>query len=99
MRRLGFGIGVLLAAVWTCRFRRRATTGTSGRVTIPLRAAAAPGVTVVVGSRSAVTASNGATPITGVPAGTDTLKTGAIGYAPFPAVTMVAGETLELDLA
>ena len=101
MRLLRHGIGLFLAAVWIAPLRAQETTGTiRGRVTdqssqLPLR-----GATVRLGRATAETRVDGAYLLTGVPAGTDTLRVTMIGYAPLAqAVTVAGGQTVDVDLA
>ena len=55
---------------------------------------------VRVGSRSAETRADGGYLLTGVPAGTDSVRVSMIGYAPLAqAVTVVAGQTVDVDFA
>src|SRR2546430_17685749 len=57
------------------------------------------GVSVAVGGRGALTQADGRYVVTGVPAGTDTLRTRMIGYAPAKrAVTVAGGDTVVVDL-
>jgi len=102
MRPIRFGFGLLLAALWsTPLYAQEPTTGTiRGQVTDSGSHQSLQGVTVAVGNRSVVTGSNGRYTITGVPAGTDSLRTRALGYAPWSqVVTVAAGETVELNIA
>ena len=101
MRLLRYGIGLFLAAVWIAPLRAQETTATvRGRVTdqssqLPLR-----GATVRLGGTTAETRVDGAYVLTGVPAGTDTLRATMIGYAPLAQpVTVAGGQTLDMDLA
>jgi TonB-linked SusC/RagA family outer membrane protein len=101
MRLLRYGIGLLLTAAWIAPLRAQESTGTiRGRVTdessqLPLR-----GATVRVGSVRAETRADGGYLLTAVPAGTDTLRVTMIGYAPLAqAVTVVAGQTVDVDFA
>lgn len=99
MKRLRYGIGVLLAALWitplgaqepTGVVRGRVTDGGSGR---PLQ-----GVTVSVGTRLTTTRADGQYQISGVPNGTDTVRTRMIGYTPMAtSFTMSQGQTLDID--
>ena len=101
MRPLSYGIGLFLAAVGIAPLRAQETTGTvRGRVTdqssqLPLR-----GATVRLGGATAETRVDGAYLLTGVPAGTDTLRVTMIGYAPLAQpVTVAGGQTVDVDLA
>jgi len=101
MRLLRYGTGLFLAAVWIAPLHAQEATGTvRGRATdqssqLPLRGAA-----VRLGSATAETRVDGAYLLTGVPAGTDTLRVTMIGYAPrAQAVTVAGGQTVDVDLA
>src|SRR4051812_26474064 len=101
MRLLRYGIALFLAAVWIAPLHAQEAAGTiRGRVTdassqLPLRAA-----TVRVGSRSAETRADGGFLLTDVPAGADSVRVTMIGYAPLAqVVTVVAGETVDVDFA
>jgi iron complex outermembrane receptor protein len=76
-------------------------TGTiRGRVTDGAMQQPLSGVRVTVGSRTALTPGDGHYLITGVPAGTGTLRARLIGYEPAAqAVTVTGGDTLVVDLA
>jgi TonB-linked SusC/RagA family outer membrane protein len=101
MRVQWYGIGLLLAAAWIAPLRAQETTGTvRGRVTdessqLPLR-----GATVRLGANAAQTRSDGGYLITGVPAGTDSVRVTMIGYAPMAQpVTVVGGQPVDVDFA
>jgi iron complex outermembrane receptor protein len=100
MRGLRYCIAVVLAFLSTAPLRAQTSTGTvRGRVTDAVSQQPLSGVTLSVGARSAQTGPDGRYVITGVPAGTDSLRTRMIGYAPSAqAVTVAAGETVTLDL-
>jgi iron complex outermembrane receptor protein len=101
MRGLRCTIGLLLAAAWTAPLRAQEPAGTiSGHVTdeasqVPLR-----GATVTLGSRTTQTRADGGYLLTGVPAGTDSLRATMIGYAPQAQLVTVAGvEPVVVDFA
>src|ERR687895_774927 len=101
MRVLGYGIGLLLAGVWLAPLRAQEPGGTiRGRVTdessqLPLR-----GATVRVGGLATETRADGGYLLTGIPAGTDTLRVAMIGYAPLARpVNKVGGEANAVDFA
>ena len=101
MRPLRYGTGLFLAAVWIVPLHAQDTTGTvRGRVTdqssqLPLR-----GATVRLGGAITESRVDGAYLITGIPAGTDTLRVTMIGYAPLArAVTVAGGQTVDVDPA
>ena len=99
MRRL-YSMGVLLAAVWVVPLGAQEPTGTIlGHVTDSASQRPIPGVTVTVGSRTAQTRPDGSYLISGIPAGTDTVRARMIGYTPLlQAFTLAAGQTLVVDL-
>jgi len=76
-------------------------TGTiRGRVSDGGTQQALAGATVTVGSRGALTQADGRYVITGVPAGTDTLRARMLGYAPgAQPVTVTGGDTVVVDIA
>jgi iron complex outermembrane receptor protein len=70
-----------------------------GRVTDDATQQPLSGVTVTVGSRRVLTPADGHYLITGVPTGTDTLRTRLIGYASAARpVTVAGGDTVVVDL-
>src|SRR5256886_1756990 len=91
----------LLAVLWTAPLCAQQPTGTiRGHVTDAANQQPLSGVTVAVGSRAALTQADGRYLITGVPVGTDSLRTRMIGYARATRpVTVVGGETVVVDLA
>jgi len=93
-------MGVLLAAVWVVPLGAQEPTGTIlGHVTDSASQRPIPGVTVTVGSRTAQTRPDGSYLISGIPAGTDTVRARMIGYTPLlQAFTLAAGQTLVVDL-
>jgi TonB-dependent starch-binding outer membrane protein SusC len=100
MRGLRCSIGLFLGAVWIAPLRAQEPTGTiRGRVTdeasqLPLR-----GATVRFGGQNTQTRADGGYLLADIPPGTDSLRVTMIGYAPVArAVTVVAGETLDLDV-
>jgi len=96
MKRFRFIGGVLLAALWIAPLRAQQPTGTvGGRVVDDASKQPLSGVTVTIGSRGAQTLGDGHFLITGVAAGTDTIRARMLGYAPgAQAVTVVAGQTV-----
>src|SRR2546430_361827 len=101
MKPLRYIIGALLAMLWMTPLRAQAPVGTiRGHVTDAANQQPLSGVTVAVGSRAALTQADGRYLITGVPVGTDSLRTRMIGYARATRpVTVVGGETVVVDLA
>ncbi len=100
MRRLGYGLGVLLAVLGATSLYAQAPTGTiRGVVSNGSTKAPISGVTITFGSRATVTKADGHYSISGVPAGSDSLRARMIGFAPTAQlVTLAAGETVDVDL-
>src|SRR5438046_1241781 len=100
MKRAESVIGALVAVLWMAPLSAQQPTGTiRGHVTDGATHQPLSGVTVAGGSRGALTQADGRYLITGVPAGTDTLRTRMIGYAPAKrAVTVAGGDTVVVDL-
>jgi len=101
MRRLRYIIGALLAVLWMAPLRAQEPAGTiRGRVIDDATQQPLARVTVAVGSRGALTQADGRYLITGVPAGTGTLRVRMLGYAPATRpITVVGGQTVVVDLA
>ncbi|MEO8452877.1 MAG: TonB-dependent receptor plug domain-containing protein, partial [Gemmatimonadota bacterium] len=102
MRPRQYLLGALLAILWMAPARADAQTGTiRGRVTNQ----AGPGgpiagAMVSYGSHRAQTDADGRFILTGIPAGTDTLRARLIGYTPAGrTVTLGAGQTVDADIA
>jgi iron complex outermembrane receptor protein len=100
MRRLvRLCLGVLLAALWSVPLSAQSTGTIRGTVTDVGSRLPISGVTVAFGARLAVTQSDGTYRMSGVPAGTDTLRARMIGYTPVARmVTVAAGQTAVVDL-
>lgn len=101
MKLLRFGFGVLLPALWIAPAVAQETTGTiRGRVINAETQQPLQGVTVSVGNRISLTRTDGRYQLTGVPTGSDTVRTRMIGYAPMARTfTLSSGQTLEIDFA
>ncbi len=101
MRRLRFISVAILAVFCVAPLRAQQATGTiRGRVTDTANQQPLSRVTVTVGNLRAMTQDDGTFFIAGVSSGADTLRARMIGYAPTArAVTVVAGQTLFVDLA
>lgn len=101
MRRVWCTIGALAAVMWLVPLPAQAQNGIiAGRVTDASTQQPLAGVAVAVGTRGALSGEDGRYAITGVPAGTYTLKTTFIGYAEVQrSVTVQAGQTVTVDLA
>ena len=99
MARQRYGI-VFLTVLWMAPLRAQAPNGTiRGRVTDGATQQPISGVSVAVGSRSALSQTDGRYLITGVPAGTDSVRAKLIGYAPVTQIVTVAGgDTVVVDL-
>ena len=100
MRRFRYCIGVLLAALWIAPLGAQVPSGTiRGRVTDATSQRPLQGATITFGNHNAVTQADGRYYLTGVPAGTDSLRARMIGYAGFArTVTVVGGQTIDVDL-
>ena len=93
-------IGVLLAVAWIAPLGAQTPTGIiRGRVTDAGTQQPLASATVTFGIRGALTQSDGRYVITGVPAGTDSLRARIVGYAPAAqSVTVAGGDTVVVDL-
>lgn len=101
MKRLGFILGAVVVVSQIQSLTAQQTSGTlQGRVTnsdtkLPLDA-----VNISMRGRSTITNADGRYLLTGVPAGTDSLKVRMLGYAPFARmVTVQAGQTTTVDVS
>ncbi len=94
-------LGALLTVVWIAPLRAQAPTGTiRGHVTDAAGQQPLSGATVTIGTRGALTLANGSYLITGVPAGSDSVRARMLGYAPATQlVTIAGGDTVVVDLA
>src|SRR5713226_6608365 len=101
MRRVPFIIVAFLAVLWVAPLSAQQRTGTiRGRVSDGATQQPLSGATVTVGSRGALSQADGRYVLTGVPAGTDSLRARMLGYAPAArSVTVAGGDTLTVDLA
>src|SRR5258705_2312188 len=101
MRRFHRSMCALLALSWPASLAAQQPTGTiRGRITDNDTQQPIIGASVTVGSRSAVTGTDGRYTLTGVPGGSDLLHVRLIGYAPASQPVMVAaGDTVAIDLA
>ena len=101
MARTRFVIGALLGVSLLQPLRAQAGRGAiRGRITDDATHQPLSGVVVTVGRRSALTRSDGRYAITGVPAGSDSLRARLLGYAPAgQLVNVAAGGTLDVDFA
>src|SRR5258706_153437 len=99
MRGLRHAVAVLIAASSLAPLSAQTPTGTvRGRVT---DATSQPlgGVTLSIGTRAALSQTDGRYVITNVPAGSDSLHARLIGYAPAgQSVTVAGGETVTADV-
>lgn len=101
MTRLRYSLGVLLAALGGGPLAAQAPTGSIlGHVTEAGTDRPVQGVSVMVRNRSAVTRPDGSYLLTGVAAGTDSIRARMIGFTPLSQeFTLAAGQTLVVDLA
>ena len=101
MRRARCGIGALLGVLWVAPLGAQQATGTvRGRVTDATTQQPLVGASVSLGTRRVLSQGDGRYVVTGVPAGTDSLRVRLIGYArAAQAVTIAERDTLVVDLA
>jgi TonB-dependent starch-binding outer membrane protein SusC len=101
MSQARFVIGALSALLWTAPLGAQSATGTvRGRVIDAATQQTLSGVTVTIGGRGALTQADGRYSISGVPAGTDSVRARMLGYAPVAqVVTLAGGDTVTADLA
>ena len=101
MKGLRCTILLLLATVSFGPLRAQESTGSiRGRITDQSSQLPLGGAAVRFGNQSTQTRPDGGYLLTGVPAGTDSLRVTMIGYAPAArAVTVSAGETVDMDVA
>src|SRR5690348_2272686 len=94
-------IGPLVAVLWVAPLAAQTPSGTiRGHVADGASHQPLAGVSISIGSHITLSQSDGAYVITGVPAGTDTVRARMIGYAPAAqAVRVAAGDTAVVDLA
>src|SRR5437588_12811528 len=81
MRRARCGIGALLGVLWVAPLGAQQATGTvRGRVTDATTQQPLVGASVSLGTRRVLSQGDGRYVMTGVPAGTDSLRARLIGY-------------------
>jgi TonB-dependent starch-binding outer membrane protein SusC len=100
MRRAWYSIGALAAVLWIAPLQAQQVTGTvRGRATDASTSQPLSGATVTVGGKNVLAQVDGRYSID-VPADTVDVRARMLGYAPaFQSVTVVAGQTVTLDLA
>ncbi len=101
MKRIRFITGVLMALLWVAPLRAQQGTGTiRGRVTDDASHQPLASVTVNAGNRATLTDADGRYTLTGVPAGSYSVRARLLGYAPATlAVTVNVGATIDADIA
>ena len=101
MRRYGLITGALLAVLWSAPAIAQEATGTiRGRVTADTTSQPLPGVAVTFGNHTVLTRADGSYLMTGLVAGTDTLRGRLVGYSPVKrSVTFAAGETVVINFS
>ena len=101
MRRARCVIGALLGVLWVAPLGAQQATGTvRGRVTDATTQQPLVGASVSLGTRRVLSQGDGRYVVTGVPAGTDSLRVRLIGYArAAQPVTIAERDTLVVDLA
>lgn len=96
MRRAWFTIGALLAVAWVAPLHGQGSI--RGRVTDGTTRQPLVGARVSLGDRGTLTRNDGQFVLTGVPAGTDSLRVRLVGYAPMARrVTVTAGQEVTAD--
>ncbi len=100
MRRAECVMGALLAVLWSAPLGAQQGAGTiRGHVSDAATHQPLAGATISFGTRRALSQSDGRYLITGVPAGSDSLRARVIGYArAVQPLTIAAGDTLVVDL-
>jgi TonB-linked SusC/RagA family outer membrane protein len=98
---LQFGSSLLLAAAWVVSLHAQEPSSTvRGRVTDEATQEPLQGATVRIGGQVTQTQTDGVYQLTGIPAGTDSLRVNMIGYAPVARpVTLSAGQTATVDVS
>src|SRR2546423_6646897 len=101
MRRAGCVVSALLAVLGSAPLGAPQGAGTiRGHVSDAATHQPLVGATISVGTRRALSQSDGRHLITGVPVGSDSLRARVIGYARAgPLLTIAAGDSLFVDLA
>lgn len=101
MKRVRCLAGALLAVLWVAPLHAQQSVGTiRGRVTDAGTQQPIHGVSVMFGTRGALTQADGRYVLSGLPAGTDSLRVRMIGYAPTSQlVTVAAGDSTTVDFA
>jgi TonB-dependent SusC/RagA subfamily outer membrane receptor len=100
MRRAGFFLSALLAVLCAAPVHAQQTATVRGRVVDDATKQPLAGVQVSVAGRGALTQADGRYVITGVRAGSDTVRSRRIGYAPSRlSITVVGGETVLADFS
>ncbi|HET8622648.1 MAG TPA: SusC/RagA family TonB-linked outer membrane protein [Gemmatimonadales bacterium] len=99
MSRARVRIGVLLAALWAVPLGAQEPVGTIQGTVTDSAAQPIQGVTVSIGSRSAVSRPDGRYTLGNVPAGSGTVQARMIGYTlADQAYTLAPGQALDLDI-
>jgi iron complex outermembrane receptor protein len=100
MKREGYLFGALLAVLCAAPLHAQQTATVRGRVVDEATKQPLAGVQVNVAGRGALTQADGRYVITGVPTGSDTVRSRRIGYAPSRLViTVVGSETVVADFS
>ncbi len=99
MRGLRHAVAVLVAAASIAPLSAQTPTGTvRGQIVDNATRMPLSGVAVVIGARGALSRDDGRYTITGVPAGTDSVRARLIGYGPgSKTVTVAGGDTVSAD--
>jgi TonB-linked SusC/RagA family outer membrane protein len=101
MKGFRYGSAFLLTAAWIGSLHAQEPGGTvRGRVTDETSQQPIRGAMVTMSGRTTETRADGGYVLTDLPTGTDTVRVTMIGYAPAAqAVTLAAGQTVDLDFA
>src|SRR5262245_5683362 len=101
MARVRCVMTALGAVLWAASLGAQTPTGTvRGRVIDNASQQPLSGATITVGSRAALSQADGRYVLTGVPAGSDSVKARLLGYAPASqAVTVAGGDSVTADFA
>ncbi len=100
MQRVSYVLSALLTVLWFAPLAAQAPSGTvQGRVIDQATQQPVAGAHVSLGGKAAITRADGRFVLTGVPAGSDSLRARVLGYAPIAQAVMVrAGQEQTVNL-